>query len=169
MYGMLITSNKKIFWKEDCLQLVASLPAISGPIQALQVLRFLRFARFAKIFHAHNRLVEHGDKQYDGKTFQTFNIIIVIITIMFTSSLIFFDAEFGINPKVHSFFDAIWWSFTTITTTGYGDIYPITIMGRLATMFLMFFGIGTFAVVITNFNRKLFQKEEKHFKPNITK
>ena len=38
--------------------------------------------------------------------------------------------------------DALWWSFVTITTVGYGDQYPVTTLGRLVGVFVMFAGVG---------------------------
>jgi voltage-gated potassium channel len=55
--------------------------------------------------------------------------------------------DVGEHGRVHSFFDAIWWSASTITTVGYGDIAPVTVVGRLIGMATMFIGIGAFAVV----------------------
>lgn len=54
--------------------------------------------------------------------------------------------EYGINPNDKSLFDAFWWSMVTLTTIGYGDIYPITPMGRVVAMFLMMVGIGLLSV-----------------------
>jgi voltage-gated potassium channel Kch len=54
--------------------------------------------------------------------------------------------EAGVNQNVDSLFDAFWWSMVTITTIGYGDIYPVTIGGRLFALFLMFTGIGLLSV-----------------------
>ena len=55
--------------------------------------------------------------------------------------------DVGTNGRVHSFFDALWWSSTTITTVGYGDVYPTTAVGRVIAVFTMVVGISTFAVV----------------------
>jgi voltage-gated potassium channel len=55
--------------------------------------------------------------------------------------------DVGEHGRVHSFFDAVWWSASTITTVGYGDIAPVTVAGRLIGMATMFIGIGAFAVV----------------------
>jgi len=55
--------------------------------------------------------------------------------------------DVGPNGRVHSFFDAIWWSSSTITTVGYGDVYPVTVAGRLIGMVTMLVGISAFAVV----------------------
>jgi voltage-gated potassium channel len=51
------------------------------------------------------------------------------------------------NGRIHSFFDALWWSSATITTVGYGDIAPITAPGRMVGVFTMVVGISTFATV----------------------
>jgi len=46
------------------------------------------------------------------------------------------------NPDVHGIGDAIWWTFVTMTTVGYGDLYPKTTMGRICGIVVMFFGVG---------------------------
>lgn len=55
--------------------------------------------------------------------------------------------DVGANGRLHSFFDALWWSSTTITTVGYGDVFPITAAGRFIGVITMVVGISTFAVV----------------------
>lgn len=55
--------------------------------------------------------------------------------------------DVGVNGRLHSFFDGLWWSSTTITTVGYGDVYPVTAAGRIVGAFTMLVGISTFAVV----------------------
>jgi len=73
------------------------------------------------------------------------------------------------NPKIHSLFDAIYWSLITISTVGYGDITPVTEEGKVLTMVLIFFGIGfiSFAtsIIATAFAEKLEQlKANKVFR-----
>jgi voltage-gated potassium channel len=55
--------------------------------------------------------------------------------------------DVGKDGRLHSFFDALWWSSTTITTVGYGDVFPVTTAGRLVGVVTMVVGISTFAVV----------------------
>ena len=55
--------------------------------------------------------------------------------------------DVGDQARVHSFGDALWWSAATITTVGYGDIAPITFVGRVVGVFTMVVGISTFAVI----------------------
>ena len=67
---------------------------------------------------------------------------------LITSAVGFTLAEdVGKDGRVHSFFDTLWWSATTLTTVGYGDIYPITAPGRIIAIFTMIVGVSTLAVV----------------------
>jgi voltage-gated potassium channel len=65
-----------------------------------------------------------------------------------TSAVGFTMAEdVGDGRRIQSFFDALWWSAATVTTVGYGDIYPVTAVGRVIAVFTMVVGISTLAVV----------------------
>ena len=55
--------------------------------------------------------------------------------------------DVGVGGRHGSFFDALWWSTATITTVGYGDVFPITTAGRIVGGVTMVVGISTFAVV----------------------
>jgi len=67
---------------------------------------------------------------------------------LITSAVAFTIAEdVGAGRRINSFFDALWWSAATITTVGYGDIYPITYVGRIIAVFTMLIGVSTLAVV----------------------
>lgn len=59
---------------------------------------------------------------------------------------VFFLLEAGINPKVNRYMDALWWGFATATTTGYGDITPVTDGGKVLSILLMLMGMATFAM-----------------------
>lgn len=72
--------------------------------------------------------------------------------------LIFFMCALGIldverhasGSTIQSFGDAVWWSLTTIATVGYGDLYPVTISGRLIAAVLLFTGIGSMSLITAN-------------------
>jgi voltage-gated potassium channel len=77
--------------------------------------------------------------------------VFILLTLLGNSliglfSFIFFLIESGINPKLHSFIDALWWGFATATTTGYGDITPVTFQGKILGILLMLTGTAIFAM-----------------------
>jgi voltage-gated potassium channel len=51
------------------------------------------------------------------------------------------------GSNIHTLGDAVWWSFVTVTTVGYGDFYPVTTWGRITACFIMGTGLLTLAVV----------------------
>ena len=62
-----------------------------------------------------------------------------------------FNAEPHINPNTgaetfHSFFDALYWATVTLTTVGYGDLCPVTDIGRVVSMFSSLFGVAIIAL-----------------------
>jgi len=64
---------------------------------------------------------------------------------VFLSAVFFYFIEKEVNANINNFLDAVWWSFATVTTVGYGDITPQTIMGRILGIGLMIGGTGLFA------------------------
>jgi voltage-gated potassium channel len=66
---------------------------------------------------------------------------------MVLSSLALYTAEEGVNSAISSPLDALWWGVVTLTTVGYGDVYPVTPEGRLAASVLMLLGIGLFSAI----------------------
>lgn len=69
--------------------------------------------------------------------------------------------DVGAGRRIKSFGDALWWSTTTITTVGYGDVYPITAVGRFISAIAMLVGISTFAVVTAKIAEVLLRSERE--------
>ena len=72
----------------------------------------------------------------------------------------FWFLEKDVNPNLHHFFDAIWWSFSNATTATYGDIVPVTMTGKILAIGLMLMGLalfsmytGLFAEIVLTFPR----------------
>ena len=71
------------------------------------------------------------------------SILGVLIICIISFGYVFYLAE----PQIKTFGDGIWWALVTITTVGYGDITPLTTLGRLVAGTLMFVGLGLIATV----------------------
>ena len=112
----------------------------------LKTLRLLRLARILKIGRhskALRSLLQVVVRKQE-ELFITFSTIAFLLII--ASSLMFFvehDAQPEAFPSIPA---AMWWGVVTLTTVGYGDIYPITVIGKLLGASLAFFGIGVFVL-----------------------
>ena len=93
-----------------------------------------------------------------------FYITSITLSVIFLSSFLFYILELEQNKNVSNLFDSVWWSIVTLTSLGYGDIYPVTVGGRIVGMFLMFFGIGLIGVIAGTVSRHYF--EERDFRKN---
>lgn len=80
-------------------------------------------------------------------------------SMLFITSYFLYLLEKDINPKIHTYFDALWWGIATITTVAYGDIVPITFAGRLVGIVLIYTGTVLF-VTFTGVILLLLMKDE---------
>ena len=83
------------------------------------------------------------------------------------SLILFFIGIFGFiffitEPDVKSYSDGLWWALVTITTVGYGDITPLTSLGRLVASALMFLGLGLIASLTAVVSVKFIQSFVDH-------
>jgi voltage-gated potassium channel len=72
---------------------------------------------------------------------------------------IFYLLESATNSSINNLFDAIWWGFSTATTVGYGDIVPITILGKVLGILLMLMGTALFATYTAMFAQIIIEDE----------
>lgn len=71
-----------------------------------------------------------------------------VLLLIYTASLAVFEKErYQHGATINSFGKALWWSITTVTTVGYGDVYPVTNTGRVIAVLLMIGGISLVGVV----------------------
>jgi voltage-gated potassium channel len=81
------------------------------------------------------------------KRFEFIFLGYMLFGITFTLGSIFYLLEFGINEKIETYLDAIYWALVTISTVGYGDISPVTEVGKVVSMFGIIFGIAMISFV----------------------
>ena len=127
-------------------QLLALLPALGifGVLRGVRAIRVLGV--IARIFGI-GAATKSSGKEFFKKRAASVAFGVAGLTLI-TSAVAFTIAEdVGDGRRINSFFDALWWSAATITTVGYGDIYPVTTAGRIIAVFTMVVGISTLAVV----------------------
>jgi voltage-gated potassium channel len=115
-------------------------------VVVLPLLRPLRLLRLVTLLSMLNR---YAGNSLRGKV--GIYLLGSVSLIVFVASLAVLDAERGGDGSIQSFGDALWWSITTITTVGYGDMFPVTATGRFIAGGLMFAGIAVLGVVTASF------------------
>ena len=112
----------------------------------------LRFLRAFRIFRAlklirYNKALNRFNVAFKIVKEELVLFFIVILILMFITSAGIYSFENEAQPEVFkSVFHSAWWSIVTLTTVGYGDVYPITLGGRIFTFFVLIIGIGIVAV-----------------------
>jgi len=74
----------------------------------------------------------------------------VLFAVVFVFGISAWLLEHGHNPAFAHVSDGLWWAFATLTTVGYGDVYPVTDGGRIVAVFTMIFGITVYSLMIAN-------------------
>lgn len=93
-------------------------------------------------------------------TSQSFIAITIIgNSIILFASYLFYLIEGDINPAITQYLDAVWWAFATATTVGYGDIIPVTNIGKLLGIALMLIGTALFAIFTAIFAQTIMEDE----------
>ena len=162
-----VTDNRAEYVRTQWASLLIVISQFLTLLPALGFLGILRGARALRIVGTLSRVIgigavskEHGRKFFKEKAASVAFGISGLTLI--TSAVAFTIAEdVGEGRRVGSFFDALWWSASTITTVGYGDIYPVTVAGKIIAVFTMVVGVSTLAVVTARIAQFLVSSEKK--------
>ena len=156
------------------IDLLTILPAISYVNDSLRVLRtwrLLRILRIAKVFKYYEPL-QIVMEVFRKKAPVLLTVVGFALFYIFVTALFMFNVEQSVNPKTgelffDDFFDALYWSTCTLTTVGYGDIYPISDIGRIVSMISALVGIAIIALpsgIITAGYMEEVQERKKYTK-----
>jgi voltage-gated potassium channel len=139
------------YLKWGWIDLASSIPSLPflrlGRVtRIVRILRLLRGVRSTRVIVAH--LFENRSRG----TFATVALITFVLIVF--SSIAVLNVETGPDSTIRTAEDALWWSLATVTTVGYGDVYPRTTMGHIVAAMLMIAGValfGTFTATVASF------------------
>lgn len=119
------------------------IPSGAIAFRMLRVVRILHLFRINSRYDAFNVITE----VLKDKRNALVSSIFLVLILMLASSLCMYGLEHDAQPENFSnAFSGIWWSVSTLLTVGYGDIYPVTIGGRLMAIVIAFLGVGMVAI-----------------------
>ena len=118
-------------------------PAGAVAFRMLRVVRIFRLFRINSQYDAFNVILN----VLNEKKNQLVSSIFMIVMLMVASSLCMYSIEHNAQPEAFkNAFSGIWWSVSTLLTVGYGDIYPITTLGKFMAIVIAFLGVGMVAI-----------------------
>ena len=118
-------------------------PAGAAVFRMFRIVRIFRLFRVTAYYDSLNVITE----VIAGKRTQLISSVFIIAVLMLASSLCMYSLEHDAQPEVFkNAFSGIWWSASTLLTVGYGDIYPITTIGKLLSIIITFLGVGMVAI-----------------------
>jgi voltage-gated potassium channel len=118
-------------------------PAGAVAFRIFRVVRIFRLFRITAYYDSLNAIAE----VIGSKKQQLLSSLFIILVLMLASSLCMYSVEHESNPKMfENAFSGIWWSVSTLLTVGYGDIYPITTLGKMLGAIITFLGVGMVAI-----------------------
>lgn len=118
-------------------------------LSGFAVFRLLRVVRIFHLFriNAHDDSFSVITRVLMDKKNQIFSSVFIILVLMLASSLCMYSVEQTAQPEAfENALSGLWWTVATIFTVGYGDIYPITFLGRFLAVVITFLGVGAVAI-----------------------
>ena len=140
---------KFVFSFYGLVDLAAILPfyiASGLDLRAIRVFRLLRLLRILKLLK-YNNAINRFRRAFVIAKEELILFGMVAVILLYLSAVGIYYFENSAQPEqFKSVFHSLWWAVTTLTTVGYGDMYPITAGGRLFTFFVLVIGLGIVAV-----------------------
>ena len=159
-YRFYKAEDKLAFIKWGWIDLLSSIPMLDQ-LRGGRVLRLIRLFRLFRAFRSTKQLITHIFADKIKGTLSSISIFAFLLIIF--SSIAILQVEDAPTSNIKTAEDAVWWTYSTITTVGYGDKYPVTTEGRILAMILMTFGVGLFGT-FTAYIASIFVTEESQKK-----
>lgn len=134
----------------DLLSILPGLNLMNASFKLLRLTRLLKIVRLLKITRYSSKISMFLNV-LKKERHVLFAVLLLALFYIFITALIMFNAEPHVNPETgeetfSSFFDALYWATVTLTTVGYGDLCPVTDIGRVVSMLSSLFGVAIIAL-----------------------
>ena len=151
LYRIASAENKRAYITSfyGIIDLVALLPLLVHAAESVRVIRLLRVLRILRLlkFKRYNDALDRFRAALNMVAAEVALYIGVALIFILTFAFLIYEVEHAAQPdKYRNLFDAIWWATISLTSVGYGDIHPVTTVGRILTMFMVLTGIGIVAM-----------------------
>lgn len=115
-------------------------------LRVLRALRIFRLFRLLK-FNRYTKSMQNVFIVMKMKSIELLSSVFIVIILMLISSALMYSIECNSQPEAfQNAFSGLWWAIATFTTVGYGDIYPVTVAGKILGGIVSLLGIGLVAV-----------------------
>jgi len=154
---LVLASDRREYVRREWTRAVIVIAQVVALVPALAAFGFVRFARVVRPLIIVGRVLAIGGAAMrEGRGVlrrhaARFAIELAFFTWVTSAAAFTLAEDVGAHGRVHSIGDALWWSLSTMTTVGYGDIYPITAVGRIVGGLTMLVGISVFAMLTAKF------------------
>lgn len=113
---------------------------------ALRALRLLRLIRLFKLAR-YNKAAYRFNRAFHLAKEEIILLLITMIIVLYIAAVGIYHFEHQAQPQLFSsVFNGLWWAVSSLTTVGYGDVYPITIGGKIFTFFVLIIGLGVITI-----------------------
>ena len=112
----------------------------------IRILRLFRIVRIFKLGRNNPSLKLFGKAIYSVKSELYFTLFLATLLILFSASAMYYLENDAQPEKYSSITESIWWATISLTTVGYGDVYPVTLGGKIFATLISLVGIGIVAI-----------------------
>lgn len=148
----IIVADKKIkfvFSFYGLIDIMAILPfyiSTGIDLRSIRIFRLFRLVRAFKLFR-YSRAITHFKNAFLSVKEELILFLVATVFLLFLSAVGIYYFENASQPdQFKSVFHSLWWAVATLTTVGYGDVYPVTIGGKIFTFIILMIGLGVVAV-----------------------
>lgn len=149
--------TKYFFKKFGFLDLLGSIPI--GGFALFRIYRVIKYIVLLKRYTIKKLFQDINERRSESALFLV--MFLLLFVLQYGGALVLLVESQAENPNIVTASDSLWWGVVTVTTVGYGDRYPVTSIGRIVGVVIMFVGVGVFGVLTSYLANTLLAPRKK--------